>query len=186
MISTQSIHPRITLQMLHPSFNWIADTASQNLTWNRDCFHCTTFQQTRRHFLHMKRGRRDEIFQSTHLYAGAKTQKELHKYRSAGAAPDRRLGEKCSVGGFVLRWSSICSDWVFFCKSVRLRVWSITFVSIGLWTFLSWWRQSRAANETDPLLIFLQVRKKWVWYLEMEKLNLSPSQCKISRGFISD
>ncbi len=60
MISAQRIHPRITLQMLHPSFNWIADTASQNLT----CFHCTTFQHTRRHFLHMKRGRRDEIFQS--------------------------------------------------------------------------------------------------------------------------
>jgi len=84
------------------------------------------------------------------------------------AAPDRRLGETCSVGGFVLR-----------SESVRLWVWSITFVSIGLWTLPSWWRQSRAAHETDLLLIFLQVRKKWIWCLEMEKLNLSPSLCKL-------
>ncbi len=68
MISAQSIHPRITLQMLHPSFNWIADTASQNLTWRLLSLHHISANSST--FL--------QIFQSTHLYAGAKTQKELH------------------------------------------------------------------------------------------------------------
>lgn len=47
----------------------------------------------------------------THPYARAKTQKKLHKYQNGRGAPDRRLWERCYVGGFVLRWSSICSDW---------------------------------------------------------------------------
>ncbi len=68
------------------------------------------------------------------------------------------------------------------CAEIRIRPtlsMKHHFCEHRLWTFPSWWRQSRAAHETDLLLIFLQVRKRWIWCLEMEKLNLSPSLCKL-------